>query len=198
MSYYGSVCRVLQLSHSPPILELARKLILHPRGKSAANPLSTKLNFQSKKHCSHYHFRGNSVATMPKDKQQSHGNRQKPVSCRFCRSRKLRCSRVSPCSNCVSRGIRCELEDAIGSLQGILREPELLERIRKLEKLVENQKLQPTEREKGFPVDFGTHPQETLGLDSSPQVEHLNNYVVWLESIYCGQDISVNIICVYK
>ncbi|KAH8889097.1 hypothetical protein GQ53DRAFT_227405 [Thozetella sp. PMI_491] len=34
--------------------------------------------------------------------------RQAPVSCRFCRSRKLRCSRGQPCTNCRSRGIACE------------------------------------------------------------------------------------------
>lgn len=37
---------------------------------------------------------------------------KRPVSCHFCRSRKLRCSRESPCSNCVSRGISCTLYPA--------------------------------------------------------------------------------------
>lgn len=41
---------------------------------------------------------------MPKAPVQS---RQRPVSCTFCRARKLRCSRVSPCSNCSSRGVSC-------------------------------------------------------------------------------------------
>ncbi|KAL3494736.1 hypothetical protein BJX62DRAFT_26785 [Aspergillus germanicus] len=35
--------------------------------------------------------------------------RKRPVSCHFCRSRKLRCSRRFPCPNCTSRGISCEL-----------------------------------------------------------------------------------------
>lgn len=34
--------------------------------------------------------------------------RQNPVSCSFCRSKKLKCDRVSPCSNCVARGIDCD------------------------------------------------------------------------------------------
>ncbi|KAH8892748.1 hypothetical protein GQ53DRAFT_840598 [Thozetella sp. PMI_491] len=34
--------------------------------------------------------------------------RRRPVSCVFCQSRKLRCSRESPCSNCANRGIPCE------------------------------------------------------------------------------------------
>jgi len=34
---------------------------------------------------------------------------KRPVSCLFCRSRKLRCTREFPCSNCVERGISCQL-----------------------------------------------------------------------------------------
>ncbi|OCT47378.1 putative Zn(II)2Cys6 transcription factor [Cladophialophora carrionii] len=34
--------------------------------------------------------------------------RQDPVSCRFCRSKKLKCNRQSPCSNCSSRGLPCD------------------------------------------------------------------------------------------
>lgn len=33
--------------------------------------------------------------------------RQRPISCKLCRQRKLRCSRVFPCSNCVCRGLEC-------------------------------------------------------------------------------------------
>ncbi|CAM1509305.1 Fc.00g030440.m01.CDS01 [Cosmosporella sp. VM-42] len=33
--------------------------------------------------------------------------RQRPISCQFCRVRKLRCSRQFPCSNCTSRGVPC-------------------------------------------------------------------------------------------
>lgn len=36
-------------------------------------------------------------------------SRQRPVSCHFCRSRKLRCSRQFPCSNCTTRGINCQI-----------------------------------------------------------------------------------------
>lgn len=36
--------------------------------------------------------------------------RSRPVSCQFCRSRKLRCSRQFPCPNCTSRGIACDLD----------------------------------------------------------------------------------------
>lgn len=34
--------------------------------------------------------------------------RQEPVSCQFCRSKKLKCDRQHPCSNCLARGLRCD------------------------------------------------------------------------------------------
>ena len=33
--------------------------------------------------------------------------RQDPVSCQFCRAKKLKCDLAQPCSNCRSRGISC-------------------------------------------------------------------------------------------
>ncbi|KAL4990745.1 hypothetical protein BDW68DRAFT_153800 [Aspergillus falconensis] len=30
-----------------------------------------------------------------------------PLSCRLCRSKKLRCDRAQPCSNCVQRKVDC-------------------------------------------------------------------------------------------
>ena len=34
--------------------------------------------------------------------------RQEPVSCQFCRTKKLKCNRDQPCQNCLARGIECE------------------------------------------------------------------------------------------
>src|ERR1700761_646518 len=34
--------------------------------------------------------------------------RQDPVSCQFCRSKKLKCNRQNPCSNCSARGLPCD------------------------------------------------------------------------------------------
>lgn len=36
--------------------------------------------------------------------------RQDPVSCRLCRLKKLKCSRLHPCSNCTARGAECEFD----------------------------------------------------------------------------------------
>jgi len=129
---------------------------------------------------------------MPKSQQI----RQRPVSCRFCRSRKLRCDREAPCSNCVSRGIRCELEHPAGRSARTLgaSEPELVDRIRKLEELLENQKSPQNETEK-HSESSDIHAQQARRSTLPPQIEHLDNDVAWLESIYSGQNVPVNIIC---
>lgn len=76
---------------------------------------------------------------MPKNSRKPSASRQRPVSCRFCRTRKLRCSRDSPCSNCLSRNIACELEQSSNppTVADTRERDELLDRIRKLEALVE-------------------------------------------------------------
>ncbi|KAK9241398.1 hypothetical protein V1525DRAFT_393036 [Lipomyces kononenkoae] len=140
---------------------------------------------------------------------------ERPVSCRFCRSRKLRCSRELPCSNCVSRGIVCELP-----LKNAPRvtsttsthdnaQAELLERIRKLEELVKSQKSSTTDDGNNSstvssgsrsahhsPNSYGT-PHTLLSEEGgvarsrlSPEVEHLNDDVAWLKSIYTAQNLS--------
>ncbi|OQD81270.1 hypothetical protein PENANT_c028G10021 [Penicillium antarcticum] len=43
------------------------------------------------------------------DKEHARPSRSRPVSCHFCRTRKLKCSRQFPCSNCTSRGKECQL-----------------------------------------------------------------------------------------
>ena len=42
------------------------------------------------------------------EKQRVRSSRSRPVSCHFCRSRKLKCSRTFPCTNCTSRGKTCQ------------------------------------------------------------------------------------------
>ncbi|KAI4160851.1 MAG: hypothetical protein LQ342_005376 [Letrouitia transgressa] len=135
--------------------------------------------------------------TLPPNGQQKKGvPRQRPVSCRFCRSRKLRCSRETPCSNCVSRGIQCELDYATEnpSTAHSATELELLGRIRKLEELVENQESQQNKRVKQHRRSSDTGAQHTLRSTRSPQTEHLDDDAAWLESIYTGSDHTVDLV----
>lgn len=73
---------------------------------------------------------------------------KRPVSCAFCRSRKLRCTRVFPCSNCVARGITCQIHasqaDSSSPIPTLtngaeVSQAEILQRLQRLEELFQNQ-----------------------------------------------------------
>lgn len=79
---------------------------------------------------------------MPKAQQKHGTSRQRPVSCQFCRTRKLRCSRTAPCTNCVSRGIACDLERSFpqpgsASNSSGAESTEIFDRLRRLENLLD-------------------------------------------------------------
>lgn len=52
------------------------------------------------------------AATLEQSRYQK-PRRQAPVSCKLCRVKKLRCDRGQPCSNCRTRGYRCEPFDGM-------------------------------------------------------------------------------------
>ncbi|KAF1968142.1 hypothetical protein BU23DRAFT_515271 [Bimuria novae-zelandiae CBS 107.79] len=149
---------------------------------------------------------------MPKESQQKlAGPRQRPVSCKFCRTRKLRCSRQSPCSNCLSRGIQCELEQPIQSapVADDGGKAELLERIRKLEAIVEQSvrptfTLSPTSSASSNPLpnalngevlgSFGDVAMHTRQKSIPSPTEQLDRDFAWLESIYDGTDCASDLI----
>lgn len=148
---------------------------------------------------------------MPKEPPKVGDPRQRPVSCRFCRMRKLRCSREAPCSNCVSRGLECDLVQAAhnGSQADDADKAELLERIRKLEALVEhNTRLTSAGvTSHGIPPTttplVNVLPSHTIGESrgattessqasvASPS-EQLDHDFAWLESIYDGSECAVS------
>jgi hypothetical protein len=84
------------------------------------------------------------------EKNRNVSSRSRPVSCLFCRSRKLRCSRQFPCVNCSSRGLPCQLEtSSVISTSSADESPDqptrsfqqdVLARLRKLEKIVMTQR----------------------------------------------------------
>ncbi|KAJ5650817.1 uncharacterized protein N7484_004540 [Penicillium longicatenatum] len=79
------------------------------------------------------------------EKHSSRSERSRPVSCLFCRSRKLRCSRQFPCPNCTSRGLPCQLDGPAKAVNNVEKLPDaltstfqldVLERLRRLEDIV--------------------------------------------------------------
>lgn len=84
---------------------------------------------------------------MGKADSSARSTRKRPLSCHFCRSRKLRCNRQSPCANCESRGIRCTLYSTNAVETPIVQapaqgttsngaNPELMARLLRLEEVV--------------------------------------------------------------
>ncbi|EED13802.1 conserved hypothetical protein [Talaromyces stipitatus ATCC 10500] len=134
---------------------------------------------------------------MPKDReiQGARQRLERPVSCRFCRSRKLLCSREAPCSNCVSRGIVCELPVKNTAIRSGSGDFELLERIRRLEELVANNGNSAQNTKQTAETSPDT-PHSLLTRTSrstlSPDIEHLDDDVGWLKRIYTVQIASDN------
>lgn len=80
--------------------------------------------------------------------------RQNPVSCQLCRSKKLKCDRQQPCSNCSARGVTCNFQQALLAQQGqqvapdkeygLVNEiPAILARLQRLEEAVASGRAQP-------------------------------------------------------
>lgn len=89
---------------------------------------------------------------MPINNARVRASRHRPVSCHFCRSRKLRCSRQLPCSNCTTRGLNCQLygpqESSISSTSSKRDCPsdlnsEIFARLSRLEEIVTRTTTQP-------------------------------------------------------
>ena len=100
----------------------------------------------------------------------------------------------------MSRNIRCDLDYPAESVSPSppASKIELLERIRKLEELVETKESRHDGGEKQRSRGSETHVQQTNTPTPSPHIERLDDDVAWLESIYNGQDFSVDIINVQQ
>ncbi|KAI2779366.1 hypothetical protein F4815DRAFT_446400 [Daldinia loculata] len=62
--------------------------------------------------------------------------RPDPVSCQSCRSKKLKCNRIQPCSNCAARGISCHfLVPPLGRSETVATEPNFAEIVGRIERL---------------------------------------------------------------
>lgn len=123
--------------------------------------------------------------------------RQRPISCHFCRVRKLRCSRQFPCSNCTSRGVSCQQgPDAAPSATPATQQqqpvangalaPDVLSRLEKLEALVASQgKELEVRRQSAYPV-----PRPSIASSApSPmpsKLQRLTAEALWLEETCTG------------
>lgn len=121
------------------------------------------------------------------EKNSTRQSRSRPVSCLFCRSRKLRCSRQFPCPNCTSRGLPCQLDGPVASSTD---EPEksskdlsdtftqdVLERLHRLEDIVMRKADSPVEQAQQQPPRSWHQSHATpSSIDKSPAVD-----VNWLE-----------------
>lgn len=126
---------------------------------------------------------------MPKAEAIQSSSRQRPVSCQFCRRRKLRCSREAPCSNCVSRSVHCDLQDIKVTNHGDsdpASQSAILDRLEKLEAML-------AAAQKSGSVNSSAHSSQLatttrLSDDSGPDVaselRNLDQDVALLESIY--------------
>lgn len=101
--------------------------------------------------------------------------RPDPVSCKSCRSKKLKCSRVQPCANCTSRGISCSFfipprsqPDTAAPIQSNV---DVLRRLERLESLV----LQRTDSiETDNQSDSHATRQQPLHLSSESVVSNVH------------------------
>lgn len=132
---------------------------------------------------------------MPKETQAP---RQRPVSCSFCRRRKLRCSRDVPCSNCVSRGTECDLSRPAAAVPEISKgssNDEILQRLRLLEQELRAQRANLPANQSNDLVASSNGEQSFDVLSTSEpaslasQIQGLNKDVAELESIYLSDSL---------
>ncbi|KAL6359595.1 hypothetical protein LRP88_07016 [Fusarium phalaenopsidis] len=143
--------------------------------------------------------------------------RQRPVSCHFCRVRKLRCSRDFPCSNCTSRGVPCrEPQDpprasapaqrpiakrtAVGAGEKE-KETDILSRLERLEALLAQQNKQPapeSQSSSALPsipeADAPPRPQQDSQLALPLNVQNLTDDALWLDRTCLGQKTSETVL----
>lgn len=145
--------------------------------------------------------------------------RQRPISCVLCRTRKLRCSRTFPCSNCTTRGITCQHDAAPPSAgiapvapakaavtNGGLSNAEMLARLERLEALVAAQTkvpsvtpIQPPPPHQVQGASTPSYPASTLHTSQSPadtlpmppKIQRLTADALWLERSCSGQKLLV-------
>ncbi|KAL7795926.1 hypothetical protein V8C37DRAFT_373937 [Trichoderma ceciliae] len=138
--------------------------------------------------------------------------RQRPISCRLCRVRKLRCSRQFPCSNCTSRGVVCQHEGiaVTAAATGSQTQPkspalkdastlDLLARLERLESLIASQEKEREETPKSENSKTGTErsTQQSPAIASRPvppRLQRLTADALQLERSCSDQKLTDSLI----
>jgi hypothetical protein len=116
------------------------------------------------------------------------------VSCEFCRTKKLKCSRVQPCSNCSARGITCTfLVPPSRGTSAITGESLILSHIEQLQSTVFSlqQRLHAQDRSTNAPST--TASSHLANYPRSEASEHVSEEVGYLENIGTRDDTLVGI-----
>jgi hypothetical protein len=138
--------------------------------------------------------------------------RCRQISCQFCRTRKLRCSREFPCSNCTSRGVPC-LEPqpqpqrnppahrpAAEKVTTPAKHTDFLNRLERLETFLVVQNKRPESGHEPSAVQQPTaRPVHTLRFHQplQPSVQDLTNDALFLELSCLSTGLSVSR-CIYQ
>jgi hypothetical protein len=117
-------------------------------------------------------------------------SRQRPLSCRLCRVRKLRCSRDFPCSNCTTRGVLCQnpanprssnnhqkdlfVDKGVSVAKGVsvtkgITPAELMSRLERLETLVRSDPKPQEPQFLGHELEKPSLPLRTTNSDPEPK-----------------------------
>lgn len=129
--------------------------------------------------------------------------RQRPISCKLCRQRKLRCSRVFPCSNCLCRGVECEHDGQlttsshdspeVRSKTKDVSNSELLARLEKLESIIALQNgAGQVERAIAQPEHSESSQLSSEASPISPQLQKITDDALFLERSCYGSMVGVS------
>lgn len=121
--------------------------------------------------------------------------RPDPVSCQSCRSKKLKCNRIQPCSNCTARRITCSFlvppQEQTNSQQS---NAAIIERLERLEAIV-LKGASTVESHRGNPPDENHAARQNLSKSDafllSENIQNRDRDSQFLESIGTRDDSLV-------
>ena len=122
--------------------------------------------------------------------------RQDPVSCQFCRTKKLKCNRDQPCQNCLARGIECERKGSLPAARSQhahvpADNTNILARLQRLEDIVLGSKRAESPAD-GAGSQRRAQPVGTFQVSEREKVHKAD--AEWLESISLREDSLVRIV----